>query len=391
MNIELTAVELAFVAVLSALTALCWLAAATLAAASTAKYHPTWPLAALFGILGLLASGRILGVFGVFKAVPVARAFFLPLLLFGAPLLLWFGRGWLRGRAGLTRRDLLHVVPAAVALAFFVVMYGDQHGLGAEMRSAVGALFGISLSIDRVIRAVYWLFFIQWTVYGAAVLASMSRGAQARRGFFSGIDEAAERRMRYVLMFVLVPWLSLVIQYVVSAFGYPKALEPGASLFRVFCLGAFAVYAIRQTWIFERTPQEQAHPDPLVRYQRSGLDVEALRRIAAKLEAAMSGERLYRNSTLTLRELSDATQVSENHISETLNAFLGQSFFDYVNGWRIKEAETLLVTTDHSVLEILVEVGFNARSTFNAAFRKRTGVTPTAYRKRATAARSQVS
>ena len=381
MSIELTPVELGFVAVLSVLTALCWLASATLITASTERYYPTWPLSVLFGVLGFLACGRTLGIFGIFKMVPVARAFFLPLLLTGAPLLLWFGRGWLMGPPTAQRRDLIHLVPAAFVLSFFVIMYGDQGGLGASMRQVLGAAVGIELSIERVIRAVYWLFFLQWTAYGFWVFAALSRGAAAWRDYFSDVDKRAERRMRYVLLFVAVPWLSLVVQYVVSAFGYPRALEPGASLFRVGCLGAFAVYTIRQPWLFERSSQEQARRLPVRRYQRSSLESPAMARIAGKLDAIMERDRVYRNSTLTLRELSDAIQVSENHISETLNIHIGLSFFDYVNSWRINEAQHLLKTTDRTVLEILVEVGFNARSTFNAAFKKRHGKTPTAYRK----------
>ena len=380
-TVALTGTQLFFVVLLSALSALCLLAAATLVTA-TPRPRRTLPLAVLFALLAWLASGRIIDAFGGFRAVPVLRAFFLPLLLLGAPLLHWFGRGLLTARPILRLRDLMHLAPAAVTLGFFVVMYGDQDGTGARLRSMVGVWVGVDVDIDDVIRVVYWGFFLQWSAYAMAAIALQSQGRAARRAFFSKAEAAPERRMQYVLMFVLVPWISLWLQLAVSMIGYPRVLEPGASIFRIICLCAFAVYAIRQRWIFELTPQEEASPTPPIsQARRSGLDKAALDRIGGKLEAAMARDRLYRNSTLNLRELSDAIQVSEHHISEVLNAHIGESFFDYVNRWRIEEAQHLLMTTDQTVLDILLTVGFNTRSTFNAAFRKRTGTTPTAYRR----------
>ena len=58
------------------------------------------------------------------------------------------------------------------------------------------------------------------------------------------------------------------------------------------------------------------------------------------------------------------------------------SFFDFVNGFRVDEAERLLRDTDRSVTEIALDVGFNSRSTFNTAVRKHRSLTPTDLRRR---------
>ena len=61
---------------------------------------------------------------------------------------------------------------------------------------------------------------------------------------------------------------------------------------------------------------------------------------------------------------------------------LGLRFNDYVNSLRISEACRYLVHTDHSITEISEIVGFNTLRTFNRAFMKQLGISPSEYRKK---------
>ena len=67
-----------------------------------------------------------------------------------------------------------------------------------------------------------------------------------------------------------------------------------------------------------------------------------------------------------------------------INEHLGASFFEYVNQLRIEEAKRLLTETTRSdlhVIEAAYMVGFNNKVSFNTAFKKATGMTPTEYRR----------
>lgn len=60
------------------------------------------------------------------------------------------------------------------------------------------------------------------------------------------------------------------------------------------------------------------------------------------------------------------------------------NFFEYINSLRITEAMELLKDKGKSrltIIEVAYQVGFNNKVSFNAAFKKQTGVTPTEYRK----------
>ena len=110
-----------------------------------------------------------------------------------------------------------------------------------------------------------------------------------------------------------------------------------------------------------------------------------MQRLAERMAHLMRSQALHRDPSLSLRGLADKVGASTNYISQTLNDHLGVSFFDFVNACRVDEAETLLQQTDRSVTDIALEVGFNSRSTFNAAVRKHRGLSPTEMRTRLSA------
>ena len=103
--------------------------------------------------------------------------------------------------------------------------------------------------------------------------------------------------------------------------------------------------------------------------------------IAVKLERAMTDDKLFLQDNLSLNKLSESISETENHISETFSQFLNTKFFQFVNGFRVEEAKKALQESDKLVTNIAFDVGFNSKSTFNTAFKKAGGYSPSAYRK----------
>ena len=71
-------------------------------------------------------------------------------------------------------------------------------------------------------------------------------------------------------------------------------------------------------------------------------------------------------------------------LSQIINEYFEQNFQDYINKQRIEESKKYLLdkVKRKTVLEILYEVGFNTKSSFNIAFKKTTGLTPTEFKKK---------
>ncbi len=121
------------------------------------------------------------------------------------------------------------------------------------------------------------------------------------------------------------------------------------------------------------------------RYAKSGLSAAQMEELKGRLTELMEVEHLYLEPNLTLPELADMLNCSVNHLSQVINAGFGSSFFDYLNGYRVKEAMVLLGEVgelSRTVLSVALQVGFNSTSTFYVAFKKVTGETPAQYRKR---------
>ena len=119
-------------------------------------------------------------------------------------------------------------------------------------------------------------------------------------------------------------------------------------------------------------------------YATSPLDEVALADLARRLDAYMNAAQPYLDASLCVGDLARALEVPSRQVSQVLNSVLGESFFDYINRYRIAEAQRLLgdpVYKEATILHILYEAGFNSKSTFNRVFKEYVGQTPSAYRK----------
>ncbi|MAZ31646.1 MAG: AraC family transcriptional regulator [Thalassospira sp.] len=114
---------------------------------------------------------------------------------------------------------------------------------------------------------------------------------------------------------------------------------------------------------------------------RAIVDVSNIERIRTRLERIVTDRNVMLDPLLTMPKLANAVGVTPNQLSYVLNQHLGKSFFDFVNEVRTNEASRLLIEEpDRTILDIAISVGFNSKSTFNLAFKKTTGKTPSVYR-----------
>ncbi|MCP4157917.1 MAG: AraC family transcriptional regulator [bacterium] len=98
----------------------------------------------------------------------------------------------------------------------------------------------------------------------------------------------------------------------------------------------------------------------------------------------MEKEKPFLDPGLHLDTLPQMLSIPGFQLSYIINKKIGKKFFDFINQYRVIEAEKNLVDPEKNgcnILQIAYEVGFNSKSSFNIVFKKHAGVTPSKYRK----------
>ncbi|WP_183817618.1 helix-turn-helix domain-containing protein [Parvularcula dongshanensis] len=341
-------------------------------------------LALFLGLYGLVKADELLLLSGAYVAAPHLGGIVYPVRMLLAPAFYAYVRAMTAPRpAGLRRSDCL---AALGPLAFFALMSWFFFLPAQDKIGLVSLEYPDPELRDRAFltcQLVFGVFLTVSVAYLAASLRRLARHAETLRSLFSNIEDRSLSWLRTASFVLLAGWVWYTIGEVAAVSGWRPGWYDGVTAWLEFLwIGGIAFAASGQppAKAVASPPPSEGRP-----YAKAELSAERMVRIARRMDAAMTAEALSNDPALSLGALSDRTGVPQGQISQTLSRHLGTNFFDYVNGRRIEEAQRRLRQTDESVLEIAYGVGFNARSTFNAAFKRHTGQTPSAFRSRAAA------
>ncbi len=153
-------------------------------------------------------------------------------------------------------------------------------------------------------------------------------------------------------------------------------------LYLTFLLVATGFQVVNTSSYFDRPSNFLEFPS--LKYQKSSLTESDKQSILEKIKGQMEQNHYYKSNLASLSELSKLIQESSHHVSQVINEQLEHSFFELLASYRIQEAQRILSSEKGKKLtieEVAEQVGYNSKSAFNAAFKKITESTPSAYRK----------
>ncbi|ATL42245.1 AraC family transcriptional regulator [Elizabethkingia sp. HX WHF] len=189
----------------------------------------------------------------------------------------------------------------------------------------------------------------------------------------------------YVLHFiVLIRWLVTYIFGVGEIRAWIVTLDGFAFL---FCTCWYLFVALNNPEFFRGVNSDLKPITEVVPKQKNmPLLVDGRNKEVEFLKDFMKEKEPYLDSSLTIQDLAEQVEMPVKDLSTLINLYMDKHFFDFVNEYRIEKAMQILKDPSQkelTVLEILYQVGFNSKSSFNTSFKKYTGKTPTDYRKEA--------
>lgn len=302
----------------------------------------------------------------------------------------------------LTSRDVLHLVPFIVFMMAALPIYMMS---GAEKIAFYQAL--LRGEAPTLIAIADPLRLVSGVGYAAATLLFLRGHRERVRDSYSSTERVNLTWLIWLCAAAASIWVLAVAFQVLQSSGVARIARSDDYI--ALAIAAF-VYAIgyrglKQPEIFRydtaeypvqsvqaaqapvsQTPMMEAEEEAAARYERSGLTERQAQRLKEALLQLMDRERPWQDSDLTLPDLASRLNTTPHKLSEVLNSQLNQTFYDFVNGYRVREVQRRIAAGEAQrvkMLTLAMDAGFASKSTFNLVFKKFTSQTPSDYRQAA--------
>ncbi len=299
--------------------------------------------------------------------------------LFGV-LLYFYARAVTAEKFPFKKYDLLHFLPFAIQFISLLPFYLESQ----EYKITVlkNTIFTDNPILSTRFFITESLQNLQMLVYTALILRLIKTYHQKTNGAFLSIERLNLKWLRNLTIgfgfFIALDFVQLLEMWL-WGYEYIFTIDTVVIVASAILIYAIGYMALRQPEVISGTLALKNAP----KYERSSLTAARAEAYLKKLFIAMEDDKLFAHRDLNLETLARKLAVSQHHLSQIINEKLHQNFSDFVNGRRIAEAKKILSDPErdhYTILSIAIEVGFNNKASFNAAFKKHAGMTPSQFR-----------
>ncbi|HZY40215.1 MAG TPA: helix-turn-helix domain-containing protein [Mucilaginibacter sp.] len=123
-------------------------------------------------------------------------------------------------------------------------------------------------------------------------------------------------------------------------------------------------------------------PDFTTKYNTKKIALNFDEEVIGKLLQLFEDDKVFVDPQLKIAGLAKKVGVTSHHLSRVINDKLNKNFNELMNQYRINEFKARVNDqkyASYSILGIAYDVGYNSKSSFNEAFKKQNGLTPSEY------------
>ncbi|MEM6802882.1 MAG: helix-turn-helix domain-containing protein [Bacteroidota bacterium] len=345
-------------------------------------------LSSLLFLLALYISPFMFGYAGWYGLYGYRQTlFYIPFqqLLFIGPIFLFYLKTLLYPAYSFTKRDWLHFLPGILYLAYSLLVFVVDILILEE-------IYFYKDGKDKDLLPWYQITgFISMIAY---FILSFRLYLDYRKNIFNTLSYAEEITYNWVRLFLLTFLLIIVLRILFFIFN-PEWAEFGRKLWYYLAISFVAYFLAikgsRQSILLSvSTIQDLTKGLTLDILENQSEEVSVEKEETTfnhevwlqRIEQKMQEEDLYKNSALTLLDLAQALDTTTKTISQTVNQGTGLNFNDYINRFRIEAFKDEILAKRHEQLTLLgiaIACGFNSKSTFNRAFKKHSGQSPSEF------------
>jgi len=342
------------------------------------RQHVKFLLAALCISFGLIVLDIYAQLSGFYLEHPSWSNWLGGLILLFGPLVFHITRVSLYADAKMNWRQWIHFLPFGLFFFLTILVFHIKPLAYKEeyVRQALGGS-DLGKNVSLVAGLIILLSTLAYLLYSLRMIRVYRNELKAIYASVDGKNVEWLSRLIYgFLGIILVSVLIQVVNYVAEEDFWPQLLL----LLLAGLIMGLILYSIYRGMLASNLFAGLSEVDRQA--AKSLADTDAA--LVAKLEQHLQEEQAFLNPDLTLAILAEQLGTTPRTLSQTINGAMGRSFFDLINHYRIAFTKSRLAeasTERITVAEVMYEAGFNSKSSFNTAFKKHAGMTPSQWKK----------
>ncbi len=309
---------------------------------------------------------------------------FMQVLLIG-PVIFFYTKSLLNSTFKISKKEYYHFIPALIYLVYSLIVFItdklilDEFYFYADGRDKDMANW---YQIAGIISMVYYL------------IASLKFYKNYKKLVFDKVSFADSILFEWIPNF-LIAFLSIVVLRVLLFLLNPEWGNFGNQFWHYIAFSIVVLYvsvngyanAVKMSFLNDVNSESinvYQESDEDYKTKQDNTNLEEIEFWKDKILHLVENEKVFKNPTLTLSDLSKLLNTNTKNISKSINSGFDMNFNDFINHYRIEAVKEKLHKEEHktsTLLGIAFDCGFNSKATFNRAFKKSIDLSPKDYLK----------